>query len=229
MMNNYICTNGGCERPCPPVQPVCPCPEPVQDTCCACGDDFRKALDLVCCQQLQGLIDTASFSFVTPNYILGTPLAAAPAGTAPADNLTAPAATYVCGGAGCSSLTVSGILYPTTTDGTALGTVVTQAALCRLIALSFDASDTGEGTDANFQAISRFIGNLLRPQRPQECTGIAEALTTAAAVRASTLTAGPLVVQNSTILGKVGNVLVVANSTDARFYLICADKVDFMG
>ena len=236
-MNNYICTNGGCERPCVspqscgPQQPCqsCPEPQPMQNCCCPCSDDFRRALDVICCPQLQGLIDTASFSFITPNYILGTSLSPAPAGTAPADNLTDPAATYVCGGAGCESLTVSGTLYPTTVESAALATVVTQVVLCRLIAISFDASDTGEGADTNFQAISRFLGNLLRPQRPQECTGIADALTSAAAVRASTLTAGPLVVQNSTILGKVGSVLVVANSTDARFYLICADKIDFMG
>ena len=31
------------------------------------------------------------------------------------------------------------------------------------------------------------------------------------------------------ILGKVGDVLVMANSADNRFYFICADKVDFMG
>ena len=30
-------------------------------------------------------------------------------------------------------------------------------------------------------------------------------------------------------IGKVGNVLVMANATDNRFYFICADKVDFMG
>lgn len=240
-MNNYFCTNSGRECSCPPPQPqpcqTCPpqppCPpeqtQPLHGCCCPCAEDFRHALELVCCPQLQGLIDTATFSFITENYVLGTPISAAPAGTTPADNLTAPAATYVCGGDNCESLTVSGALYPTTVDGAALGTVVTQVALCRLNAISFDAAATGDGTAANFQTISQFLGQRLRPRKPQECTSVAEALVSASAVRASTLTAGPLVVQNSAILGKVGDVLVMANSADERFYFICADKVDFMG
>lgn len=243
-MNNYFCTGSDRNCNCPPQQQACPPPQPqyppqqmcpvcpqqeAPSTCCPCGEDFREALSLICCPQLQGLIDTAAYAFITDNFVLGTPIAAAPAGTAPADNLTAPAATYVCGGDNCESLTVSGALYPTTVDGAALGTIVTQVALCRLDAISFDAADTGEGTAANFQVISQFLGQRLRPKRPQECTSVAEALTSAAAVRASTLTAGPLVVQNSAILGQVGNVLVMANATDTRFYFICADKVDFMG
>ena len=244
-MNNYFCTNSGRDCNCPPPQQCPPQQQPCQvcpqqgcqpcqaeDThscCCPCGEDFRSALELICCPQLQGLIDTTAYAFVTDNYILGTPIAAAPAGTAPADNLTAPAATYVCGGDNCESLTVSGTLYPTTEDGTALGTIVTQVALCRLDAISFDAADTGEGAAANFQTVSQFLGQRLRPKKPQECTSVADALVSASAVRASTLTAGPLIVQNSAILGKVGDVLVMANATDERFYFICADKVDFMG
>ena len=35
--------------------------------------------------------------------------------------------------------------------------------------------------------------------------------------------------ENSTILGQMGDILVIANSTDSRFYFICANKIDFMG
>ena len=70
---------------------------------------------------------------------------------------------------------------------------------------------------------------LLRSKKPQACTNLADALTNAAAIRASTVTTGPLIVQNSTILGQLGDILVMANSTDNRFYLICANKIDFMG
>ena len=203
--------------------------EPQHSCCCPCAENFRTALELICCPHLQGLVDTASYAFITENYVLGTPIAAAPAGTAPADNLTDPAATYVCGGDNCESLTVSGTLYPTTVEGAALGTIVTQVALCRLSAIAFEASAADEGATANFQTISQFLGRRLRPRKPQDCTGLAEALVSASAVRASTLTAGPLVVQNSAILGKIGDVLVMANATDNRFYFICADKVDFMG
>ena len=38
-----------------------------------------------------------------------------------------------------------------------------------------------------------------------------------------------LVVENSAILGQIGSILVMANSTDNRFYFICADKIDCIG
>ena len=73
------------------------------------------------------------------------------------------------------------------------------------------------------------MGQLLRPHRHQDCCSVADALTSAAAVRASTVAAGPLVVANSVILGQIGNILVLANSTDNRFYFICVADIDFLG
>ena len=90
-------------------------------------------------------------------------------------------------------------------------------------------STTTEPIATNFQTISQTLSQLLRPQRSNDCCSVADALTTAAAVRASTVVAGPLVVQNSTILGQIGSILVMANSTDNRFYFICANAIDFMG
>lgn len=224
-MNNYFCTNNGCQQPCPPVS------QPDSCTCCTCGEDFRRALSLLCSRQIQPLVNFAAFSYVSDFYVLGTALTAPVAGTAPSDNLDAPAGTYVCGGDSCETVTVSGILYPPTVGGTALATTVTQAALCRLKAISFDALAVDGDAAANFQTISQLLGQMLRPQRPQDCCGtsMAEAMTHAAVVRASTVAAGPLLVENSTILGQVGNVLVMANATDSRFYFICADDIDFVG
>ncbi len=224
-MNNYCCTNTGC-NPCPQPTP----PIPPQRPCCPCGEDFRKALELICCPQLRLLVDFATFAFVTDDYVLGTPLTTPPAGTTPSDNLTAPAGTYTCGGDSCETITVSGTLYPAETDGVALAPIVTQAALCRLTAITFDAAaTTTEPIATNFQTISQTLGQLLRPQKHNDCCSVADALTTAAAVRASTVIAGPLVVQNSTIIGQIGSILVMANSTDNRFYFICANAIDFMG
>ena len=45
----------------------------------------------------------------------------------------------------------------------------------------------------------------------------------------ATLAAGPLLVENALVLGQLGKLLVLANSTDGRFYLVCADKIDFIG
>ena len=226
-MNNYFCTNdrcAPCQQPTPPQQPA-----PVQRPCCPCGEDLRKALELICCPQLRSLVDFDTFAFITDFYVLGTALTAPDATTAPGDNLDDPAATYVCGGDSCETVTVSGTLYPPVVGGAALAPTVTQAALCQLTAVSFEAAEVDESAEANFQTISQTLGQLLRPHRPVECCSVADALTTAAAVRASTVAAGPLIVQNSTILGQIGSVLVMANSTDSRFYFICANSIDFMG
>lgn len=236
-MSNYFCTNSGrdcgcaCPPPCPPQPPQPPCPqEPPVTGSCPCAADFRRALDLLCGPQLRSLVDFNTFAFVTDYYVLGTALAATTAGTAPDDNLDAPAGSYVCGGDSCEALTVSGTLYPPEVGGTALASTVTQVALCRLNAIAFDAAAGTDGTAAaNFQTLSQTLGQLLRPRKPQDCVSIADALTNAAAVRASTITAGPLVVANSTIIGQLGDILVMANSTDNRFYFVCANRIDFMG
>ena len=230
-MSNYFCTNSGrdcnCQPPCPPQQPF---QQPVQPTGCPCNEDFRRALDLICSPRLQPLVDFSTFAFVTDFYLLGSALDTPVAGATPGDNLATPAGSYVCGGDSCEALTVSGLLYPPETGATALESTVTQVALCRLNAVSFDAAETETTTAAaNFQTISQTLGQLLRPKKPQDCGNLADALTNAAAIRASTVTTGPLVVANSTILGQLGDILVMANSTDNRFYFICANKIDYMG
>ena len=224
-MNNYFCTNSGC-APCQPQS--CPQQEPPRHGC-ACADDFRRLLDLLCSPQLRLLVDFASFAFVSDFYVLGSALTAPVAGTAPGDNLAEPAGTYVCGSDSCETVTVSGSLYAPDTAGTPLASTVTQAALCRLKAIAFGALAVDGDAAANFQTISQTLSQILRPQRPQECGTMIDALTSAAAVRTSTVAAGPLVVENSAILGQMGDVLVMANSTDNRFYFLCANKIDYMG
>lgn len=231
-MNNYFCTNSGRDCNCPPQQPHSPQQDNQQSQracCCPCGEDFRRALDLICGSRLQPLVDFSTFAFVTDFYILGTALGTPPDGTAPGDNLADPEASFVCGGDSCESLTVSGELYPPEIEASALTTTVTQVALCQLSAIAFEALAVDEDATANFQTISQTLGQLLRPHKPQECKSVAEALASAAAVRASTVTAGPLVVQNSTILGQIGDILVMANATDNRFYFVCAEKIAFIG
>ena len=47
--------------------------------------------------------------------------------------------------------------------------------------------------------------------------------------RMATLTAGPLVLQNVTVIGSLGSVLVLADEDTERFYLVCADHVEALG
>ncbi len=223
-MSNYFCTNSGCS-PCQSPQASCQ-QEPPR---CACAEDFRKLLHLICGAQLRPLIDFAAFAFLSDFYILGSALEAPDAGIVPDDNLADPAGTYVCGSDSCETVTVSGVLYPPEVGGTPLATTVTQAALCRLTAIAFEALEVDGDATANFQTISQALSQLLRPNPPQDCGSMIDALTSAAAVRTSTVAAGPLIIANSAILGQLGDVLVMANSTDSRFYFVCANKIDFIG
>ena len=43
------------------------------------------------------------------------------------------------------------------------------------------------------------------------------------------LTAGLLALQNVTLLGTVGNVLVLCNDADERLYFVCVNSVQFVG
>lgn len=44
----------------------------------------------------------------------------------------------------------------------------------------------------------------------------------------ATLTAGPLLLQNVSVLGTIGNVLVLGNDQAYRFYFVCANQVEFL-
>ena len=66
----------------------------------------------------------------------------------------------------------------------------------------------------------------------QHFTAVAVLLCAAAfptAARTVTLTAGPLVLRGVTVLGELGDVLVLSNSADNRFYLVCTDTIGFFG
>lgn len=226
MPYQYRTTGGdcGCGPACPPQQPAPPPPP-----CCACGDSFRQALDLLCSQQFYGLVDFTAFAFISSYHILGAAVEEAPGGAQPGDNLTGLSATYRCGSCGCETAAASGPLYPPTVGGAIQPGTVSQAALCRLTAVAFDAANDATFTNAaNYQAISQLFTQLLRPAGPQTCVSIADSLT-AGVTATATVAAGPLLVENALVLGQLGQLLVLANSTDGRFYLVCADKIDFIG
>ncbi len=225
MPYQYRTTGGdcGCGPSCPPQ------PAPPPSGSCPCGDSFRQALDLLCSQQFYGLVDFGSFAFVSDYFLLGASIEAPAGGSQPGDNLTALSATYRCGSCGCETAAASGPLFPPTVGGLAQAGTVSQAALCRLTAVAFDAADDTSLTNAaNYQAIAQIFTQLLRPAMPQTCVSIADSLTTGVTATA-TVAAGPLLVENALVLGQLGKLLVLANSTDGRFYLVCADKIDFIG
>lgn len=224
-MNQHYCTTGGCDCPTPRPQPCQTCPtEPASR--CGCADDFRNLLGILCGPQLRGLVDFAAFGFITDSYLLGTTLIDPVVGTTPGDNLGALTGTYVCGSAGCDALAVSGELALPVPDAATVALPVTQVALCRLDAIAFTVTGTVENS---FQTVSQTLSQLLEPRQNNCCDSVAGSLLGAAAARTATVTAGPLAVFNSVVLGTLGDVLVLANSTDSRFYFVCAEKIGFIG
>ena len=223
MSQQYRTTGGDCG-----CGPVCPPPPPPLSGC-GCGESFRQALNLLCSQQFYTLVDFSAFAFLSSYYVLGASVEAPTGGSAPGDNLTALSATYRCGTCGCETVAASGTLYPPTVGGLAQNITVSQAVPCRLTAVAFDAADDASLTStANFQAISQLFTQLLQPAQPQGCVSVMDSVT-AGVSRTATLSAGPLLLENVQVLGQLGQLLVLANSTDERFYLVCADKIDFIG
>ena len=58
--------------------------------------------------------------------------------------------------------------------------------------------------------------------------GVLSALSQGNLSRQVSLVAGPLVLNEATLLGNVGNVLILANPTDDRIYFVCANSVQFI-
>ncbi len=122
---------------------------------------------------------------------------------------------------------------------------VTSAAVCELEAVAFEVKDSGSLSTANFRCAKEYLQNHLGNGNSHCCEhhcdcdcdcddcccteGVINELLSSNASRTVTLTAGGLAIQDALILGRKGNVLVLANEADERFYFICADKVQFLG
>ena len=48
-------------------------------------------------------------------------------------------------------------------------------------------------------------------------------------VQALSLTAGPLLLKDVTLLGAIGSALILANDSARRIYYVCAEDVEFLG
>ncbi|HCO61943.1 MAG TPA: hypothetical protein DIT49_00270, partial [Clostridiales bacterium] len=99
-----------------------------------------------------------------------------------------------------------------------------------------------EATTRNFRCLKQLLAQRLTPCNQRcgtcACNCDCEGCCCAAGVlgvlgdnnlsRRVTLAAGTLVVRNVTLLGTLGNVLVLANDTDQRIYFVCATQVQFL-
>lgn len=234
--------------PCPPQ------PEPVDEDACCCKQSFRAALQLLCDPVLAALLNFSTVAFVSDGYTAGAPLEAAAApGTDPADNLddTLAGTFRRFSPCACDMLDIVAPVYPVGETTTAVFNA-TQMPLCSLDAMAIQAipgTEEGDLSDdevaaRNFRQIKAILSAgtvnscaLTGSGGGQDCggescccsAGLLDTLSNGNLSRQVSLVAGPLVLTNVTLLGTVGNVLVLANDTDDRIYFVCVNSVQFIG
>lgn len=233
---------------CRTVPKPAPVPE-VHEGCC-CKQSFRAALQLLCDSQIASLIDFDTAAFLTDTYSAGATLSTTVPETTPTDNLTSLTGSFLrLSSCNCDLLEISAPLYVPPT--TATGVTATQVSLCELAAIALQvASGTAEGdvtapeaTTRNYRCLKQLLSQRLNPCNSrcgvcacscdcEDCcctAGVLGVLSDSNLSRKATLAAGQLILQGVTLLGTLGNVLVLANDETQRIYFVCAAKVQFLG
>ena len=244
-MSDYRCTghhanSDACQQEnacsCPPVNPCPPaCPDNDGEDC-SCRRGFVQTLQMLLRTGLSSLVDFQAFAFVTPDFVVGSPLTAPEVASTSYDNL-AGTLTGVFSRfthCACDYIDASGPVYlPITGAVTPTGLTVSRLNLCDLIAVAFEVvEDTTEPVTDNYQTARRMLQGLLQRDRrdvfppypdPCENQGCCQWNDTANAGGSVSLIAGPLLLANVVVLGSIGGVMVLANDTDERFYFVCSD------
>ncbi len=237
-----------CPFPPPPPRPAPPTVEPADISCgCSCAAGMAGALQLLCDARFAPLVDYTQFAFFTEHYVLGTSLSCPATSTAAYDNLTGPLAgrfVRICPSS-CENLEVTGQVYyampvctgttetPCCAEGPAFD--AGEVPLCALRAAAFTVP-AGDDAAADYDQLKGLLWQALHPGRPPlpgttpsmkptpcdcSCSGLSGGSVTSVA-------AGPLIVGGATVLGSVGDVLVLANDTDRRIYYVCKSQIEFL-
>ena len=222
---------------------------------CCCKVSMVEALRLLCDPTLASLVDFDAFFFLTNTLAVGGTLTVPAAGP---DNLGGLAASFrrfsPCN---CDLIDVDGSAYFTTPGTTTIALEsVDQLSLCSVKAVAFGLTELNCPTECDDTAYRRAVRNIRRAIRAEggdtsvcatcggsgnstgngyDCdtcccdAGILTELATRNLSRLATLTVGPLVLQNVTVLGAVGSVLVLADEGQERIYFVCVSQVEALG
>ena len=204
-----------------------------------------EALRLLCGNTLGSLVDFNAFFFLTDSLAVGSALSLPGEDT---DNISTPTAGLrrfsPCN---CDLLDITGTAFFAVpgTENVALGNLE-QLSLCSIKAIAFQISDADcprDCDDSNYRRAVRAIRRAIQAEGgdTSPCTpcqahcdcddcccaaGLLTELSSRNLSRLATLTAGPLVLQNVTVLGSIGSVLVLADEGLSRFYLVCANSIE---
>ncbi len=226
---------------------VCPSLPDVSNPCC-CKSSMVEALRLLCGNTLGSLVDFNAFFFLTDALAVGSPLSVPGSDT---DNITTPyAGLRRFSPCNCDLLDVTGTAYFALPGTTAVAMEdISQLSLCAIKAVAFQITEAEcprDCDDSNFhravRALRRAIqaeGGSTNPCAPcqahcdcDDCccaAGLLTELSTRNLSRLATLTVGPMVFQNVSVLGSIGSVLVFADEALSRVYLVCANAVEALG
>mgnify|MGYP006980648842 CR=1 FL=1 len=216
---------------------------------CSCAPGLVAALQLLCRPRFAALTDYQQFAFITRDFVLGSSLNCPAAATTPYDNLTGPLdGEFVkITPDSCENLEVSGQIYypnPICTGGTETACCAEgpyfdadSVRLCGLSAVAFGVTETTDFPSAEaaynelaklfYQATHAGCGPM--PSTPVKPTPCDRSTGDIAGRGTVSLTAGPLVLGNVSVLGEVGDVLILANSEDRLFYFVCRSTIGFIG
>ena len=243
---------GYCQEMVCTCRPVTPTPQPPQvDEGCCCKQSFRAALGLLCDEQISSLLDFDTSAFLTNTYVAGATLDTTAPTDTPADNLSDALTGSFRRFSPCSCDLLDVDAPVANAAGTAVFTAA-QLSLCQLDAVVLQgAAAEAEGdltadevAARNFRCLRQRLAQRLNPRgtcgqttcsctcEPEDCCCAAGLLSTLAQNNISrrvSLVAGLLVLSGVTLLGTVGNVLVLSNDTDNRLYFVCVNSVQFIG
>ena len=232
-------------------EPTAPTPAPPVDEGCCCRNSFRAALRLLCDNEIADLLDFEQTAFLTDSYVAGAAVTETVADTTPADNLVEPLSGIFRRFSPCSRDLLDITAPLSAVPATVTGLTVTQVSLCELIAVAIQlAAVDAEGdltaeqvARRNLRRVSRVLSRQLTPCGTEcagcscscpvgeDCccaAGILSALADNNISRRVSLAAGPLMLSGVTLLGHVGNVLVLVNEEDQRFYFLCVNHIQFI-
>lgn len=221
-------------------------PDPLP-TCC-CKASMVEALHLLCNTELANLVDFDAFFFLTDSLTVGGGLKVP---CSEPDNICDLDASFrrfsPCN---CDLIDVDGTAY-FAIPGAACTALedVEQLSLCSIKAIAFGLTEPDcpeECPDAVYRRAVRIIRRAIRSECGEtsacatctphcdceDCccdTGILTELASRNLSRLATLTVGSLVLQNVTVLGAVGSVLVLANEEQERIYFVCVSNVEALG
>ena len=236
-LNAAETSNCGCDLPDPEPLPIC-----------CCKASMVETLRLLCNTELANLVNFDAFFFLTDTLAVGGPLITP---TTEADNIAALDASFQrFSPCNCDLIDVGGTAYYAAPgSSTTILESVEQLSLCAVKAIAFTLITAEEEGDTDIAIYRRAVRYLRRAIRAEggdtsgcapcsahcdcdDCccdAGLLTALATRNLSRQATLTAGPLVLQNVTVLGAIGSTLVLADETNRRIYFVCVSQVEALG